>query len=117
MAYINFSGINENCITLKKKSGATVNVGDFVSITNDGEVGNVSAKGDIIGKCINIRNDFVTVQISGFMTAVAASGETVTRGYGAYGIDATGKLASVTGARKILVVEYDSTSGKVGFIL
>lgn len=117
MAEINFSGINENCITLKKKSGATINIGDFVSITDNGEVGAISAKGDIVGKCVNIRNGFVTVQISGYMTAVAASSETVTRGYGAFGVDTNGKLAAVTGARKILVVKYDSTTGEVGFIL
>lgn len=117
MADINFNGINEQCITLKKKSGATVNVGDFVSITDDGEAGAVAAKGDIVGKCVAIRGGFVTVQISGYMTAAAASNETITRGYGAFGVDTSGKIAAVTGARKILIVEYNSTTGKVGFIL
>lgn len=117
MANINFDGINEQCITLKKKSGDSISVGDFVNITGDGEVGALSEKGDIIGKCVNIRNDFVTVQIAGYMTATAASGETVARGYGEFGVDASGKLAAVTGARKILIVEYDSATGKVGFIL
>lgn len=117
MADINFNGINEQCVTLKMKSGAALKVGDFVSITNDGEAGAVAAKGDIVGKCVAVRNGFVTVQISGYMTATAASGETVTRGYGAFGVDTSGKLAAVTGARKILIIEYNSTTGKVGFIL
>lgn len=117
MADINFNGINENCITLKKKSGADIAVGDFVSLTATGEAGKVTAKGDIAGKCVALRNGFVTVQISGYMTGYASSSETVSFGYGAYGVDTNGKLAAVENARKILVVEYDSTTGKVGFIL
>lgn len=117
MADINFSAINENCITLKKKDTAEIKIGDFVSVTGTGEVGNVAAKGDIVGKCVNIRHGFVTVQISGYMTAQAATSESINLGWGAYGVDTSGKLTSVTSARKILVVEYDSTTGKVGFIL
>ncbi len=117
MADINLNGINENCITLKAKEGSDISVGDFVCITATGEVGVPTTKGDIVGMCKNIRNGFVTVQTAGYMTAYLSSGESIAFGYNALGVDTSNKLVAVEGARKILVVEYDSTSRKVGFIL
>lgn len=117
MADISFSGMKENCITLKKKDTSDIAVGDFVAITATGEADKVSENTDIVGKCVALRNDLVTVQISGYMTGYCASGETVSFGYGAYGISSTGEITEAEGARKILVVEYDSATGKVGFIL
>ncbi len=117
MADVNLNGVNAQYITLKKKAGTTVNVGDFIAITSNFEACPVASKTDIIGKCVNMRNDIATVQISGLMTAEADGSESVGRGYGSFGVDASGKLVTVAGCRKILVVSYDGATGMVTFIL
>lgn len=117
MADINLNGVNTQYITLKKKQGAEFEVGDFIAITSDFEACAVAKNMDIIGKCVNMRDEIATVQISGLMTAFADSKESISRGYGSFGINSDGKLVTVEGCRKILIVAYDGTSGLATFIL
>lgn len=117
MADINLNGINTQYITLKKKADTSFNVGDFITITSNFEACPIKANSDIVGKCVNIRNDIATIQISGFMTAILDDTESINRGYGSYGIDTNGKLVSLEGARKILVIGFDNATSTVSFLL
>lgn len=117
MNSLSFEGFNAKYLTFKKAGAATLNKGDFVTMDNDYTVKSFTAGSDIIGKCVDVREDLVTIQVSGYMEAPIASGQKITYGYTKISLDSTGKAtASTTVNRPVFVVSLDGTK-TVGFIL
>ncbi len=112
-----FEGFKENCLTFKIASSSHVEPGDFVTITNGNEVKYAPKNIDIVGKCIDVNGDYATIQLAGYMTAPFASSATIAYGYVSATLDIDHQIVPTDGYRKILIISYDSATGKVGFIL
>ena len=117
MNSVSFEGFNAKYLTFKKADDATLKKGDFVSISSDCSVTNGKADEDIVGMCVDVRDDLVTVQVSGYMTAPVATGQKITYGYSKLTLNEDGKIKASTAVnRSVLVVEVINLS-TVGFIL
>ncbi len=117
MSKISFEGYNENCLTFNKAENSEIKKGDFVSLSANGTVTVASAGADIIGCCVDIDGDYATVQTQGYIQATMASGESIALGYTSVSVNANQQIVASTTARKVLVVEIDSSSNTIGFIL
>lgn len=118
MNSISFEGFNAQYLTFKKASSAVLNKGDFVSIDRDYTVKKFVPSEAIVGKCVDIRGDFVTVQVSGYMTAPIASAQKIPYGYTALTLNTSGEvIASAASATRCVLVVEIIDSQTVGFIL
>lgn len=116
MKKVSFEGFKEECLTFKKAQGASISKGDFVSVSANATVSSASA-GEIVGKCVDVCDELVTVQVSGYMKAPILSGQTLTLGRCHIGIDAAGKVKILSGAPAVLITDIDTENLEVGFIL
>lgn len=116
MKKVSFEGVFAQYLTFKKADGAVIDKGDFVSVTENGTVGTVTA-GEIVGKCTDTRGDYVTVQVKGYMTAPILSGQSITLGKCHIGLDSNGKAKVLSSSDSVLVTDIDTENAVVGFIL
>lgn len=112
-----FEGFRENCLTFKKYASSTVKKGDFVTVVNGNEVKRSPKNTDIVGKAVDVNGDYITVQLSGYMTGTVAALQTVAYGYQPLSLDIDQNITFTETNRKVLVVYYDSATSTVGFIL
>lgn len=116
MKKISFEGFENEYLTFKKAANAEIESGDFVSISANQTVSSVSA-GEIVGKCVDVCGDLVTVQVKGYMTAPILSGEDITLGRCHIELDSNGKAKISETADSVLVTDIDTDNSVVGFIL
>lgn len=117
MSKVSFEGYNENCLTFNKAEGSAIKKGDFVSLSGNGTVTVAAANSDIIGYCVDVDGDYVTVQTQGYIKAAPASGESISLGYTSITVNANQEIIASTNARKVLVVDVDMPGRAIGFIL
>lgn len=112
---LSFLGYGEQAATFEADS--TLQTGDLVKMNNNFKVEPADTDGDVFcGQAINVRGDYATIQLSGYM--VAEYSGTVSLGYQTVAIDENGKVEVVTtGGNKVLIINIDSTNGTIGFIL
>lgn len=116
MNSVSFEGFNAKYLTFKKSSEATLNKGDFVSMDSSFTVKEFTVGSDIIGKCVDVRDDLVTVQVSGYMTAPLASSQKLACGYSKITLNVDGKaVVSTAASRSVFVVNFNDST--IGFIL
>ena len=108
---VDFKGINENVATFV--ADETVEAGMFVKIIGDGTVGACSSNDEIIGLCVNVRDGYAAVQISGYMEANTTS--SMGTGYIKFLANDPKTITPGTSSRSYLVV--CSKDNKIGFIL
>ena len=117
MNTVSFEGFNAKYLTFLKGGNVSLKAGDFVSIDKNFTVKAFAAGTDIVGKCVEVRDNLVTVQVSGYMTAPLAASQKISYGYVKISLDSTGKVtASTTVNRPVMVVEINGTNS-IGFIL
>lgn len=110
---LDFKGFNENVATFV--ADETVKVGDLVAVSDNCQVAPCVADDEIAGVCVNVRNGYATVQLSGYVEAKAD--EKITPGY--YNISAVDNetvKTSDTAKRGCLVISCDDDMN-VSFIL
>ena len=110
---VSFMGFNEGVLTFEAVSG--VAAGKPVVISGNGKVQAVSS-GAFCGICLNVREGFAAVQLSGYVKVPFSGSLSV--GYQKIGADSSGKVkADATNGREYLVVDVDAAAGTVGIIL
>lgn len=117
MNKISFNGYNENSATFTVAEGSALKKGDFVALSANKTVTAAAANSDIIGYCVDVNDGFATVQTQGYISAEMASGESIALGYSSVSVNAAQKVIASTTARKVLVVDVDTTANTIGFIL
>ena len=116
MHTVSFEGFNAKYLTFKKAPAAVLYEGDFVSMDNSLTVKEYKTGSDIIGKCVEVKEDLATIQVSGYMEAPIASGQKITLGYSKLSLDSNGKLINSTEVNRPVFV-VDLTASTAGFIL
>lgn len=116
MKKVSFEGFAAEYLTFKKAANATIAKGDFVSVSANQTVAAVAA-GEIVGKCVDVCGDLVTVQVKGYMTAPILANELITLGKCHIGLDSDGKAKVLSTAPSVLVTDIASDNSTVGFIL
>ncbi|MBQ6539816.1 MAG: hypothetical protein IJL71_02160 [Oscillospiraceae bacterium] len=113
---ISFGGVGELCVTFK--TTGTVTKGSPVKMSSNDTVAACSNGDRFIGIAVDVKSDgYCTVQVSGF-TVMAYSGTAPTVGYAMLAADASGGVkAAASGGGEHLVLNVDTTGGKVGFII
>lgn len=109
---ISFNGYGENVVTFNAGSGLTT-AGVPVKISGDGTVAPCAENDVFCGVCVNVRDGYAAVQLSGFVVLPAAA--KITAGYQKVAINSAGKVAANVNGREVLVVSSSATS--VGIIL
>lgn len=109
---ISFNGYGENVLTFKAGNGLTT-AGVPVKISDDETVAPCAENDKLCGVCVNLRDGYAAVQLSGFVVLPAAAKITV--GYQKVAINSAGKVAANANGREVLVVASSATS--VGIIL
>ena len=110
---VSFNGFNEGVLTFEAASG--VAAGKPVMISQSGKVQAVTS-GAFCGICLNVREGYAAVQLSGYVT-VPCSG-TVNVGYQKLAAYTDGKVkVDTTNGREYLVVDVNATAGTAGIIL
>lgn len=110
---VNFNGYNENVLTFIADSGIT-NPGVPVKISASGKVSKCSTNDVFCGVCVNVRDGYAAVQLSGYVQLPATG--TITPGYTKVAINSAGRVAADSEHGKEMLVVY-STSNEVGIIL
>lgn len=103
---INFNGFGENVLTFNAASGLT-SAGVPVKMTGDGEVGPCSNNDVFCGVCVNVRDGYAAVQLSGFVVLPAAA--KITAGYQKVAVNSAGKVAANENGREVLVLSSSAT--------
>lgn len=116
MKKVSFEGFNAQYLTFKAAEGAELKKGDFIDFDTEGKVITARA-GEICGKCTDINDDLVTVQVSGYMTAQFADNIFFTPGRRHIVLNSQGKIENSSSANSVLVVFTDADSSVLGFIL
>ena len=109
---VNFNGYNENVLTFIADSGIT-NPGVPVKISASGKVSKCSTNDVFCGVCVNVRDGYAAVQLSGYVVVPAAAKLNV--GYQKVAVNSAGKLAANENGREVLVVISSAT--EAGIIL
>lgn len=109
---VNFNGYNENVLTFIADSGIT-NPGVPVKISASGTVSKCSTNDVFCGVCVNVRDGYAAVQLSGYVVVPAAAKLNV--GYQKVAVNSAGKLAANENGREVLVVISSAT--EAGIIL
>ncbi len=117
MSKISFEGYNTNCATFKKADSADLKKGNFVKISDNYTVKQAAAGDDIIGYCIDVNGDYVTVQTSGYIKAIIEKTDNLALGYSSISVNGEQQIVSSTTARKVLVIEINASERTIGFIL
>ncbi len=109
---VNFNGYGENVVTFIADS--TLTEADVpVKVSADGTVA-PCASGDLFcGICVGVRDGYAAVQLSGYATVKTSS--KLATGYQTLAAAASGKVATNTSGRQLLVV--NSTTTEAGIIL
>ena len=111
---VSFNGFNENSVTFEADSNVTV--GAPVKMCGNGKV-SACADGEVFcGIATDVRGDYATVQIAGYVTA-NYSGSAPTVGYTAISAGADGAVSANENGRTYLVTDVDTTASTVGFML
>lgn len=109
---VNFNGYGENAATFIADSTLT-QAGVPVKISADGTVSPCSANEIICGICLEVRNGYAVVQLSGYARVNTTA--KLALGYTKVAAAANGKVAANTSGREVLVVE--SRTSEAGIIL
>lgn len=109
---LSFNGFNENLITLEADD-TLVKAGAMVTLTEEGKVASATEGDKICGVCINVRDGFAAVQITGYANLPCA--DKIPCGFQKITADAQGAAVVGDTGREVLVVT--SESGNVGVIL
>lgn len=108
---INFSGCGENAVTML--ASGNLKKGMFVKMTDNGTVAPCASGDNFCGVCVDVRDGYATVQLSGYVMMPAA--KSVGIGYQKLSASSAEIATSSTTGREYLVVECGTAS--VGFIL
>lgn len=109
---VNFKGYGENVVTFEAASGLTT-TGVPVKMSNDAQVGPCSANDVFCGVCVNLRDGYAAVQLSGYVVLPAAA--KITAGYQKVAVNASGKVVANENGKEVLVVSSSAT--EAGIIL
>lgn len=110
---LDFNGFNENVATFIADD--TVKAGDLVAIIENNTVSACVDGNEIAGVCVNVRNGYAAVQLSGYVECKADV--KVTPGYqNICAVDSTTVKTSDTAKRGCLVISCDDDSN-ISFIL
>lgn len=109
---LNFRGYGEKVLTFEAASSLTT-TGIPVKMSGDAQVGPCSANDVFCGVCVNLRDGYAAVQLSGYVVLPAAA--KLTAGYHKVAINASGKVAANENGREVLVVSSSAT--EAGIIL
>ncbi|MBQ2094187.1 MAG: hypothetical protein II190_06370 [Ruminococcus sp.] len=109
---ISFKGYGENVVTFNADSALT-EAGVPVKMTADSTVGKCSANDKFCGICVNLRDGYAAVQLSGYVVVPAAA--KLNAGYQKVAVNSAGKLAANENGREVLVVISSAT--EAGIIL
>lgn len=117
---VSYNGFDVKCITFEKKPSTQIIAGDLVAQGSDGYIEKVSANAPFFGVASCVRDNFVTVQISGYAEleytgSSAPSGlcKLVSNGAGKVSVDSSS--TSVNPAR--MVLKHDEAAKKIGVVL
>lgn len=108
---INFSGYGENAATFYASSA--VKKGMLVKMSDNGTVAPCASGDNFCGVCVDVRDGYATVVLSGYVKIPAAKAIAV--GYQKISASSANTATSSTTGREYLVIDADSSS--VGFIL
>ena len=113
---ISFGGVGELCVTFK--AAASVTRGCPVKMSANDTVAACSNGDRMMGVAIDVKEDgYCTVQVSG-VVAMKYTGSAPTVGYAVLGANGSGGVKAVSsGGSEFLVLNVDSASGTVGFII
>lgn len=110
---LDFKGFNENVATFV--ADETVKAGDFVAVTDNYKVSPCADGDEIAGVCVNVRNGYATVQLSGYVEGKVDA--KITPGYyNICAVDNTTVTTSDTAKRGCLVISCDDDMN-ISFIL
>ena len=110
---VSFNGFNEGVLTFEAVNG--VEAGKPVMVSASGKV-QAATSGAFCGICLNVREGYAAVQLSGYVT-VPCSGS-VSVGYQKLAADSSGKVkADNNNGREYLVADVNTAAGTIGIIL
>jgi len=110
---LDFKGFNENVATFVAEE--SVKAGDLVTVSDNYTVAPCADGDEIAGVCVNVRNGYATVQLSGYVEAKAET--KIATGYqNISAIDNTTVKADETAKHSCLVISCDDDMN-VSFIL
>ncbi len=109
---VNFNGYAENAATFIADTALT-ETGVPVKMSADGTVTQCAAGDVFCGICIDLRDGYATVQLSGYTKV--STGSKLGVGYKKLAAAASGKVAASESGREYLVI--DSTATESGIIL
>lgn len=108
---VDFKGYNENVATFV--ADETVQAGAFVKMGGNFTVTACGADDEFIGVCVNARDGYCAVQLSGYVEAPATA--VISTGYQALCASDSETVKAGTASNKYLVIYSDET--KIGFII
>lgn len=108
---VNFNGFAENVATFIADS--SVKVGSPVKISANGTVSACSSGDTFCGICINVRDGYASVQLSGFITVPTSA--KLALGFTKLAAGSNGNIAASTSGREHLVICSDTS--QAGIIL
>ena len=109
---VSLNGYGENVVTFEANSGLTT-AGVPVKISANSTVAPCSNNDKFCGVCVNLRDGYAAVQLSGYVVLPAAA--QISLGYQKVAVNSAGKIAANENGREVLVVHASST--EVGIIL
>lgn len=109
-----FKGYGDNVLTFKCSN--TTHAGDAVKMESSGKITATSDGNTFIGICTNVRNDYAGVQLNGYVE-MKYSGTAPTLGYSKLVAAGPNTVKTASAGRDYLVINIDTASSTVGFIL
>lgn len=109
---VNFNGYNENVATFVAGSNL-ITAGVPVKISADGTVSACSSGDKFCGICVNVRDGYAAVQLSGYVTVKTSA--KLALGFTKLAAGASGAVAANDNGREYLVI--NSTASEAGIIL
>ena len=110
---VDFKGYGENVATFI--ASGTLSAGQFVKMSDNFTVAAAVEDDEILGYCVEVRNGYAAVQLSGYVEAKSSG--TVNLGYVGISAKAADTIQASATAVKRQVVYSDSVNHIAGFIL
>ncbi len=112
---VSFNGYDKKILTFKK--GISVTIGSPVKISGNNTVVDCSDEDNFCGIAISIKNDYVGVQMRGYVSSTYSGTTTPTVGYSKICADGSSAFKpDSTNGKNVLIVEVNSTDKTLGFI-
>ncbi len=111
---ISYNGFNEGVLTFKDTD---TKVGYPVDISESGLTRNAESGKDFIGVCVSKDNDYITVQVCGYIE-MKYTGTLPNYGYQALVSNGSGGVKASTATTKLYkVLKVDTANNIIGFII